>query len=199
MRNIDWKATAKSSDLMVREHMRENEWRLTIVLDTARPKPSPDDGFDAKFERAIVMAASLANHFILERADVELITPDEKRNIASGSGYEHLYRILRSLATLEPAVLAREVEPGRAKKGASKWSLLGRLSQGDNGEPARGDGSPRGGSNGGTAGGISWRLLDQLPVLADDRRFKVLITSAAKGTIPASIWRSAHVVFMDDL
>src|SRR5262245_52002975 len=37
MRNIDWKATAKSMAMMVREHMREDEWRLTIVFDTALP------------------------------------------------------------------------------------------------------------------------------------------------------------------
>src|SRR5713101_9413024 len=37
MRYIDWKATAKSSAMMVREHMREDEWRLTIVFDTALP------------------------------------------------------------------------------------------------------------------------------------------------------------------
>src|SRR5258706_10825454 len=37
MRYIDWKATAKSSTMMVREHMREDEWRLTIVFDTALP------------------------------------------------------------------------------------------------------------------------------------------------------------------
>jgi uncharacterized protein (DUF58 family) len=199
MRNIDWKATAKSSDLMVREHMREDEMRLTIVFDTARPNPSPDDGFDAKFERAIVMAASLANHFILERSDVELITPGDERNVASGSGYEHLYRILRSLATLEPALQAREAETGRAKKEKSRWALLGRLSKGGSDPPVEGTGVTASRLNDGTAGGIAWRLLDQLPVLADDRRFKVLITSAAKGTIPASVWRSAHVVFMDDL
>jgi hypothetical protein len=38
-----------------------------------------------------------------------------------------------------------------------------------------------------------------MPLLGDDRRFKVLITSAPKGSIPAHVWRSAHVVFMDDL
>src|SRR6266478_8197980 len=37
IRNIDWKATAKSMQMMVREHMREDEWRLTIVFDTALP------------------------------------------------------------------------------------------------------------------------------------------------------------------
>src|SRR5262249_6366799 len=88
MRNIDWKATAKSLQLMVRENMREDEWRLTIVFDTALPpglgpklassRQSPDDAaqiamFNDKFERAVLLAASLANHFIFERADVELI------------------------------------------------------------------------------------------------------------------------------
>ncbi|HET9532377.1 MAG TPA: DUF58 domain-containing protein, partial [Blastocatellia bacterium] len=198
LRNIDWKATAKSTDLMVREHMREDEWRLTIVFDTARPESADDDKFEAKFERAIVMAASLANHFILERADVELITPDDQRNVASGSGYEHLYKILRSLATLEPAVVAGDDASDQANKGASKWSLLGRLGRGSRAGYAEDVGQGRDRSGAGQASGIAWRLLDSLPVLADDRRFKVLITPAAKGTIPASIWRSAHVVFMDD-
>jgi uncharacterized protein (DUF58 family) len=199
LRNIDWKATAKSTDLMVREHMREDEWRLTIVFDTARPDATDDDKFEAKFERAIVMAASLANHFILERADVELITPDDQRNVASGSGYEHLYKILRSLATLEPAVVAGDEGIDQSKKGASKWSLLGRLGRGGRIGYAEEAGQGRDRSGAGQGSGIAWRLLDHFPVLADDRRFKVLITPAAKGTIPASIWRSAHVVFMDDL
>ncbi|HVF90082.1 MAG TPA: DUF58 domain-containing protein, partial [Blastocatellia bacterium] len=80
MRHIDWKATAKSRGMMVREHMREDEWRLTIVFDTTRPErlkgpPGPAGdapreeagGFEEKFERAIIMAASLANHLMLER------------------------------------------------------------------------------------------------------------------------------------
>jgi uncharacterized protein (DUF58 family) len=50
-----------------------------------------------------------------------------------------------------------------------------------------------------TATRFSWDLLDVLPGLADEHRFKVLFTSAPKGTIPASIWRSAHVVYIEDL
>jgi uncharacterized protein (DUF58 family) len=151
MRHIDWKATAKTSELMVREHMREDERRLTIVFDTSRPENR--EGFEDKFERAIVMAASLAHHFILERADVELITPLPEYNVGSGRGIEHLYRILRSLALLQPD----ESAPG----------LKG--------------------------------LLGRVPVLANERHFKVLLTSAPKGTIPANVWRSAHVIFIEDL
>ncbi len=223
MRHIDWKATAKSSQMMVREHVREDEWRLTIVFDTARPRtpapisqkqgarkqekaPKPDKqdtsadpaeaprSFEDRFERAVVMAASLANHFILERADVELITADERHNVASGNGYEHLYKILRSLGTLQPT-LSPESKATTGAKGKLQ-SLLKRARGSRDEKRAEATDSK---SAHKSDGGIEWRLLDEVPVLANERRFKILITSAAKRTIPANIWRSAHVVFMEDL
>jgi uncharacterized protein (DUF58 family) len=238
MRNIDWKATAKSMQMMVREHTREDEWRLTIVFDTTAP-PAPilrnqeagsasgkssrkkskakkskakkskveDESetrsgemtaaaaaFQEKFERAIVMAASLANHFILERADVELITTNEIHNVGPGSGYDQLYKILRSLATLQPTVDASDEPQAEKKPGRARRKLFGRTESGPH--EARDQGNPPAPEK--PASKIAWRLLE-VPVLGDDRRFKVLITSAAKGTIPAHVWRSAHVVFMDDL
>ncbi len=223
MRYIDWKATAKSMAMMVREHMREDEWRLTIVFDTDLPPglagasslldtndksggppasygvtgwqlaPPTAEDFRERFERAVRMAASLANHFILERAEVELITTGG-HNVASGSGQEHLYKILASLATLQPAEpldgrdQAAEATPRRRwgfrRKSAPK--SLEALS--DSTSALR---KP--------PGAVAWRLLDDVPVLRDERRFKVLITSARKGTIPGHVWRSAHVVFMEDL
>lgn len=223
LRNIDWKATAKSSELMVREHTREDDRRLTIVLDTARPnRPFPklskpeaevedenrataeeeandhehevEDGFEERFERAIVMAASLANHFILERAEVELVTPDARFNTASGSGADHLYKILRSLARLRLSPAPEGQTPGE-KKAAKKRSFFSRLRR-SNSEKQLEDQAQ---TNTETDVTPAWRLLDEMPSLADERRFKVLITSAAKGTIPANVWRSAHVVFMEDL
>ncbi len=165
MRNIDWKATAKLNELMVREYMRDDERRLTIVFDTARPvrfAAAVDAAalalFDQQFEKAIELAASLANHFIKENAEVEFITLDDQLNVPSRASYEHLYEILRSLATLTPAE-----------------------------ETAEPSASPLEG------------LLKNVPTLTDERCFKFLITAAAKGTIPASVWRSAHVVFMEDL
>ncbi|HEX8185248.1 MAG TPA: DUF58 domain-containing protein [Blastocatellia bacterium] len=218
MRNIDWKATAKSKEMMVREHMREDEWRLTIVFDTSLPPaaqggkqrgPRDDrdsgsaegeektaaDVFEEKFERAVVMAASLANHFILERADVELIATDDAHNVASGSGYEHLYRILRSLSTIQPTLPAEGIEQPGEKPPRRGWRLLNRARRSIDAVAAELPAPPPKRST----GGIAWRLLDEVPVLGDERRFKVLITSAGKGTIPAHVWRSAHVVFMDDL
>jgi len=46
------------------------------------------------------MAASLAKHFIEERAEVRLIVGDESGRF--GSGLEHLYDCLRRLALAEP-------------------------------------------------------------------------------------------------
>lgn len=223
MRYIDWKATAKSSAMMVREHMREDEWRLTIVFDTALPVGSspraitadasskriaspaeeprsnapnlePND-FRDRFERAVLMAASLSNHFILERAEVELITTSAQYNVPSSSGQEHLYKLLGSLATLQPTEPldgGNSTDKGVRRRG---WSFFGKARRQAESEIAR---DPANASRK-TNGGIAWRLLEDVPVLRDDRRFKVLITSARKGTIPAHIWRSAHVVFMDDL
>jgi uncharacterized protein (DUF58 family) len=223
MRYIDWKATAKSMAMMVREHMREDEWRLTIVFDTtSQAGSSPrtiladragkrsgstaegthgDGGradandFHERFERAVLMAASLANHFILERAEVELITTGEQQNVASGSGQEHLYKLLAALATLQPTESIDDGGHVAEEPRRRAWSFLSRSVRKGDSEPAREivAGSRK------TNGGIAWRLLDDVPVLRDERRFKVLITGARKGTIPAHIWRSAHVVFMDDL
>jgi uncharacterized protein (DUF58 family) len=227
IRNIDWKATAKSMQMMVREHMREDEWRLTIVFDTTMLASGPLDSelgnargvsgkqaklharesgadggevegnpFQDRFERAVLMAASLANHFIMERAEVELITTGEKHDVASGSGFEHLYKILGSLATLEPTEpeSGSQKAEGRRQK-ADKWAFLSWTKRrAEIAESQEADTMLRKPS-----GGIAWRLLEDVPVLRDDRRFKVLITSARKGTIPAHVWRSAHVVFMEDL
>lgn len=223
MRNIDWKATAKSRELMVREHTREDDRRLTIVLDTSRPnrpfsklsgpeenvedekkiveqeavgqESDLEDGFEERFDQAVVMAASLANHFILERAEVELITPDVRLNTASGSGPDHLYKILRSLARirLSPSETGNIlIEKSRPEK-KSFFACL-RRSRADKSSDEQEQTNTHKPDT-----GPAWRLLDEMPSLADERRFKVLITSAAKGTIPASVWRSAHVVFMEDL
>jgi uncharacterized protein (DUF58 family) len=101
LRHIDWKATARSRRLTVREFTSEDERRITIVLDT-RPVPdSQDESFSTRFERGVVKAASHLKHFIDEQAEVRLILGDEPG--AYGSGLEHLYRNLRRLAVVGPA------------------------------------------------------------------------------------------------
>jgi len=95
LRHIDWKATARSRRLTVREFTSEDEKRITIVLDT-RLSRTGGGALSERFERGVVQAASLLKHFIDERAEVRLVLGNDVGPF--GSGTEQLYRCLRRLA-----------------------------------------------------------------------------------------------------
>jgi uncharacterized protein (DUF58 family) len=106
LRHIDWKATARSRRLTVREFTSEDERRITIVLDTRLSHGAGSD-LPQRFERGVVQAASLIRHFIDERAEVRLVLGDDVGPF--GSGTDQLYRCLRRLAL----VIASETQgPG---------------------------------------------------------------------------------------
>jgi len=100
LRHIDWKATARSRRLTVREFTSEDERRITIVLDTRLSRGAGGD-LPERFERGVVQAASLIRHFIDERAEVRLVLGDDVGPF--GSGTEQLYRCLRRLALVIPS------------------------------------------------------------------------------------------------
>lgn len=90
-RYVDWKATAKTGSLKVREFTREDERRLRIVFDN----PEPGRVSQPAYERAISLAASLACHFAGENVDLSF----------AGSSYssgQHLDDFLRHLALIQP-------------------------------------------------------------------------------------------------
>jgi uncharacterized protein (DUF58 family) len=90
-RFVDWKATAKTGALKVREFTREDERRLRLVFDN----PEPGQVSPPAYERAVSMAASLACHFNTENIDLSF----------AGSCYDgglHLADFLRYLATIQP-------------------------------------------------------------------------------------------------
>jgi uncharacterized protein (DUF58 family) len=96
-RLIHWKATAKTGKLMAREYARDEESEFCLILDTI---PHADGSGNAdEFERAVSLAASLAAHFVREGAEFEYLTPNE--HIPRGTGIDHLYGILRSLAVAD--------------------------------------------------------------------------------------------------
>jgi uncharacterized protein (DUF58 family) len=138
LRHIDWKATARSRRLTVREFTSEDERRVTIVLDTRLPGEATDE-LRQRFERGVVQTASLLKHFVDERAEVRLVLGDEVGPF--GSGMEQLYRCLRRLALVTP-------------------------------------------------------LEGALPESFEFDDYAILLTAAAPGSIPASIWRSSHVIYL---
>jgi len=91
-RHVDWKATAKSMSLKVREFTREDERKLRIVFDNPAPGAVPE----AAYEKAIEMAASLSWHFADEPTELSFAAPDY-------NGSDDVYEFLRYLALVEPA------------------------------------------------------------------------------------------------
>jgi uncharacterized protein (DUF58 family) len=100
LRHIDWKATARSRNLTVREFTAEDERRITIVLDTRDLSDSGEENFLLRFEAGIIQAASLLKHFVDERAEVRLMLGDDLGRY--GGGLKHLYACLRRLALVSP-------------------------------------------------------------------------------------------------
>jgi uncharacterized protein (DUF58 family) len=99
LRHIDWKATARTRNLTVREFTAEDERRITIVLDT-RDLSDSEESFLPRFEAGIVQAASLLKHFVDERAEVRLMLGEDLGRY--GGGLKHLYSCLRRLALAHP-------------------------------------------------------------------------------------------------
>lgn len=99
--HINWKATAKTARLMVREFTRDDDWRVTIAFDSQVDQEFTElSGFTDKFERGITLAASLINYFISEGAEVRLLTGDIDSGF--GIGRTHCFTLLRQLAPLAP-------------------------------------------------------------------------------------------------
>lgn len=93
-RFVDWKATAKSGALKVREFAREDERRVLIALDTA---PASAE----KFERAVSFCACLAWHFYELESVIGFRAPQSE--IPLGPAADNVYDVLRQLAAIEPA------------------------------------------------------------------------------------------------
>ncbi len=158
LRHIDWKATARSRRLTVREFTAEDERRITIVLDTRRNPSDNEKEFSRRFERGVTLASSLVAHFIAERTEVQLVLGQEVGRY--GVGQEHLYRCLRRLALVTPHDDNEETPTESATSREAAW------------------------------------LEEDAPSAAANGNFAILLTTAAPGSIPTSVWRSSHVIYL---
>ena len=90
-RHVDWKATAKSGDLKVREFAREDERRLRVVFDNPPPAAIPSQ----TYERMISLAASAAWRLAQEGVLLSFVSQDY-------DSVGDVYGFLEYLATLAP-------------------------------------------------------------------------------------------------
>jgi uncharacterized protein (DUF58 family) len=90
-RHVDWKATAKSGSLKVREFAREDERKVCIVFENPAAGAISTDAY----EKAVTLAASLAWHFSSHDAEVSFMIPGRPRT-------RDVYEFLQWLAIIEP-------------------------------------------------------------------------------------------------
>ncbi len=105
-RHVDWKATAKSGSLKVREFAREDERKLCIAFD------NPEAGMisETAFEKAVDLTASLAWHFSTQEAEVSFRIPGRPRT-------RDLHEFLAWLAVVKPA----NAEPSQGSRAGGGW------------------------------------------------------------------------------
>ena len=116
LRRVDWKATARTTQLTVREFSAEDDKRVNIILDTRMPSSSRGqhklrDVIDAeqrgdnllrpeRFEKGVSIAAALMSYFTNEQAEIRLIIDGEAGEFGIGS--RHLHDSFKRLAVVEP-------------------------------------------------------------------------------------------------
>jgi len=105
-RFVDWKVTAKSGRLMVREFAREDERRVMLVLDPFIGAPREDSaqageaGQAERFERAVSLAACIGWHFHEIHSVMQFRT--NKFTTPMAPAGEIIYDVLRELALIQP-------------------------------------------------------------------------------------------------
>lgn len=112
-RRIAWKATARANRLMVREHLIEDEPRISVWLDTTfyvdgdakeinkkkRTARASEQVFDERFERAVSTAASLISHYANRNAMITLRVETADNRYDGGAAYRD--ELLRRLAVVQ--------------------------------------------------------------------------------------------------
>jgi uncharacterized protein (DUF58 family) len=106
-RHVDWKASARTGVLQVKEYAREDERRVMLVLDPFVGPDLSEAQAAEQFERAVTLCAGLAWHFyeissVMEFRSAGFATP----RISAG---EIVYDVLRYLASVAPL----KPQPGR--------------------------------------------------------------------------------------
>jgi uncharacterized protein (DUF58 family) len=109
-RSIDWRATARRSDVVVRTWRPESDRQLLLVLDTGRTSAARVGGaprFDASIDAALLLTA-LARH---AGDRVALVAHDRvlRAGVDAAQGGTSLSGTVRALAPLEPLLVETDM------------------------------------------------------------------------------------------
>ena len=141
LRSIDWKATARSRTLTVREYANEDELKVSVFLDPRVARNPKNEArlrerlaaeqagkpvvASERFEAGASLAASVLSHLAAENADFRLIVEGSAGEFGRGRG--HLYDSLKRLATVEPDI---RTDSDASEPGAELSRMLSQTEEG---------------------------------------------------------------------
>lgn len=113
IRDIDWRATARLSQPIVREYREEYFLRVAVILDTHIPPDSPATAQD-DFERAVSLCASVSDYMARQEYIVDIFAAGPNLyHLTAGRSIAYLDQILDILACVDesPAAPFETLEP----------------------------------------------------------------------------------------
>ena len=106
VRSIDWRATARRSDVMVRTWRPERDRRIVILIDTSRTSAARVDDeprLDTAFEATLLLAALASRAG--DRVDVVAFDRRLRAQVRGTTAFDLLSRLVDAMATLEPELI----------------------------------------------------------------------------------------------
>lgn len=127
VRRIDWKATARVGNMIVREFAQDDEPRVTVFFDKQMPAPPKSDKklqaeLNERFESGVSQAAAVIWHFVNQKSNVRLIVDGAAGKF--GADKAHLYESLRRLSTLEPEFVENIDDKAAFEFGKNDYSIF---------------------------------------------------------------------------
>ena len=165
VRSIDWRATARRSDLVVRTWRPERDRRVVIVIDSGRTSAAriaDEPRLDTAFEASLLLAALASKAG--DRVDTVIYDRRVRGRVQGASGTELLSRMVNTMAPIDPELIEMDwsVVPELVRSVTSQRALVVLMTSID-------------------APGASHGLLAVLPQLT--RRHMVVVSSVTDPTV----------------
>ena len=106
VRSIDWRATARRDDLMVRTWRPERDRRVVIVVDSGRTSAAriaDEPRIDTAFESSLLLAALASRAG--DRIDTVVFDRRVRGRVQGATGAELLSRLVDTMATIQPELI----------------------------------------------------------------------------------------------
>ena len=127
VRSIDWRATARRKDLVVRTWRPERDRRVVILIDSGRTSAARIDNeprIDTAFESALLLGALASSAG--DRVDLLVFDRRVRARVQGATGAELLSRMVSSMAPVDPELIEMDwaAVPGLVRSVTSQHSLV---------------------------------------------------------------------------